>query len=144
MFLGTYHHKLDQKNRLNLPTKIVSKLSADVVVSKGFDGCLELRTATDFETYSNHLMTYSANKRESRILVRQLLANAIDLKIDKTNRILIPQNLLVESQIKDEVVIIGVGNKLEIWNKQAYEAFKIQTDSIYQDIAQGIDDEKDF
>ncbi len=142
MFLGTFYHKLDAKNRLNLPTKIVSKLSADVVLSKGFEGCLELRTLTAFENYSAQLMNYSANKRESRILVRQLLANAIDLKLDKANRILIPQNLLAESNIKDEVVIIGVGNKLEIWDKKAYQAFKESTDQIYADIAQNIDDEK--
>lgn len=114
MFLGTFNHTIDKKNRLILPTKIVTKLTENVVVSKGFDGCLELRSSNDFEAYSAKLMNLSTNKSQSRILVRQLLANAAELQIDKQNRILIPSNLLQECQISTNVTIIGVGNKLEI------------------------------
>ena len=140
MLLGTYFHSLDDKNRLILPAKIVSKLKDDVVVSKGFEGCLELRTSKNFELYVEKLMRLSQNKKESRILIRQLLANAIDLKIDKTNRILIPSNLLKESNIIDEVTIIGVGNKLELWDSKKYKKFKLETDSTYDLIAEKIDD----
>lgn len=143
MFLGTYFHTLDNKNRLILPTKLVAKLSENIVISKGFDGCLELRTISDFEKYSNQLMSYSMNKKESRTLVRQLLANAIDLTIDKQNRILIPSNLLAEAKITSkEITIIGVGNKLEIWSTTEYKNYKQSTDSTYEKIAERIDDKK--
>lgn len=141
MFLGTYFHTLDSKNRLILPTKLVAKLTENIVISKGFDGCLELRTLSDFEQYSNQLMKYSMNKAESRTLVRQLLANAIDLTIDKQNRILIPANLLQEAKITSrEITIIGVGNKLEIWSTQEYKNYKQATDDTYEKIAERIDD----
>lgn len=143
MFLGTYTHTIDSKNRLILPSKIVAKLSEDVVISKGFDGCLELRTNSEFEQHTNKLMQLSQNKKESRILVRQLLANASDLKIDKANRILIPSNLLKETNITNEVTIIGIGNKLEIWDSNTYNKFKAETDATYESIAERIDDKNE-
>ena len=111
MFLGTYEHSIDSKNRLSLPSRIVSKINEDVVVSKGFDGCLELRTLSAFEVYSEKLMQLSQNKKDSRIVIRQLLANAIDLSLDSAKRILIPISLLAESNITENVVIIGLGKK---------------------------------
>ena len=114
MLLGTYNHSLDSKKRLILPSKIVAKLDKEIVVSKGFDGCLELRTEAEFEKYSQKLLQLSQNKKEARILIRQLLANAANLVIDNANRILIPSTLLSETNIKSQVTIIGLGNKLEI------------------------------
>lgn len=89
-------------------------------------------------------MSYSSNKRESRILVRQLLANAIDLRTDKVNRILIPDTLLAETNINNDVVIIGLGDKLEIWDETTYNQFKTETDKTYIDIADKIDDHYEF
>lgn len=142
MFLGTYEHSIDSKNRLSLPSRIVSKINEDVVVSKGFDGCLELRTLSAFEVYSEKLMQLSQNKKDSRIVIRQLLANAIDLSLDSAKRILIPNSLLAESNITKDVVIIGLGNKLEIWDKGTYQKFKQETDATYAEIAEKIDKEE--
>ena len=141
-FLGTYEHSIDSKNRLSLPSRIVSKINEDVVVSKGFDGCLELRTLSAFEVYSEKLMQLSQNKKDSRIVIRQLLANAIDLSLDSAKRILIPNSLLAESNITKDVVIIGLGNKLEIWDKGTYQKFKQETDVTYAEIAEKIDKEE--
>ena len=143
MLLGTYNHSLDSKKRLILPSKIVAKLDKEIVVSKGFDGCLELRTEVEFEKYSQKLLHLSQNKKEARILIRQLLANAASLAIDNANRILIPSTLLNETNINSQVTIIGLGNKLEIWDANAYNEFKKLTDKTYEDIAERIDDQYD-
>lgn len=137
--LGTYFHTLDAKNRLIVPAKFIPVLKKEIVVNKGFDGCLELRTASEFEKFTNQLMSYSNNKKDTRILTRQLLANAADLEIDSAKRILIPQVLLAEVGITKEVAIIGVGSKIEIWDKAKYLEFKKATDSIYESIAEKID-----
>ena len=142
MFLGTYLHNIDNKNRLALPSKIAAKLSKSVVVSKGFDGCLELRTVEEFEKYSDILMSYSTNKKENRIVVRQLLANASEIVIDNVKRILIPSNLLKEVNIKNDVAIIGIGNKVELWDAKSYKEFKNKTDKTYEEIAERIEDDK--
>lgn len=142
MFLGTYYHNLDSKNRLTIPSKLLSKLGNEksIIVSKGLDGCLELRRLEDFNSYSNKLLALSQNKVNTRTILRQLLANASEIEIDVANRILLPTNLLNEAKITKEIVIIGVGNKCEIWDKNAYEEFKNRTDSILEELAENIDD----
>ena len=141
MLLGTYNHSLDSKKRLIIPAKIAAKLDKEVVVSKGFEGCLELRTELEFEKYSQKLLKLSQNKKEARILIRQLLATAANLSIDNANRILIPNVLLDETKIKTQVTIIGLGDKLEIWDTNSYNEFKKLTDKTYEDIAERIDDD---
>ncbi|GHU52715.1 transcriptional regulator MraZ [Bacilli bacterium] len=142
IYLGTYKHTIDSKNRLVLPAKFVAKLSKEIVVSKGFDGCLELRSIEDFNSFSEKLMQLSQNKKDTRIVTRQLLANAIDLEIDNVKRILIPSNLMAEANLTKNVVIIGVGNKIEIWDENQYESFKTESDKTYELLAEKIDETK--
>lgn len=139
VFLGTFKHNLDVKNRLTLPSKFTNKLLEKVVVSKGFDGCLELRSIAAIEKYADELMNLSQTKKDTRIVVRQLLANAADLEIDKANRILMPTNLLLEANLTKEVIIIGIGNKIEIWDAIKYEEFKNATDATYESIAEKLE-----
>lgn len=142
MFLGTYSHTLDSKNRLAIPSKILSLLDENkVILSKGFDGCLELRTPQAFEIYSQKLLTLSQNKLNTRMLLRQLLANAIDIGIDSAKRILIPANLIDEAKLAKDIVIIGLGDKCEIWDARAYEDFKHNSDNILEKLAENIDNE---
>lgn len=143
MFLGTYYHNLDAKNRLTIPSKILANIAdSKLIISKGFDGCLELRTLQEFEKFTNSLLALSQNKLNTRTILRQLLANASEVEIDSAKRILIPSNLLQEANLEKEAVIIGIGNKCEIWNKLAYEEFKNKTDSLLEELAEGLDDQK--
>ena len=115
MFLGTYYHNLDAKNRLTIPSKILANITdSKLIISKGFDGCLELRTLHEFEKFTNNLLALSQNKLNTRTILRQLLANASEVEIDSAKRILIPSNLLQEAKLEKEAVIIGIGNKCEI------------------------------
>ena len=141
MFLGTYNHNLDTKNRLTIPSKVLSQLgdTKTVIVSKGLDGCLELRKVSDFDAYSQKLLTLSQTKLKTRTMLRQLLANASDIEIDSANRILLPTNLLNEAHITKEVVIIGVGDKCELWDKAAYEAFKADSDKLLEELVESIE-----
>ena len=142
VFLGTFKHSLDAKNRLTIPSRLLQGIvGKSLVVSKGFDGCLEMRTPDAFKIYVDKLMTLSQNKANTRTILRQLLANAADLEIDSANRILIPSNLLEEASISKEVSIIGVGNKLELWDCKRYEEFKKNSDNILEELAEKIEDE---
>lgn len=142
LFLGTHEHSLDDKNRLSLPSKLAAKFSnRTVYVSKGFEGCLELRTVEDFEKRSQEILAYSQNKKDSRILARQILANAAEIEMDKANRILIPANLIQMAGLKKNVIIIGLGNKLEVWDTKSYAKFQDLTNSKFEEVAERIDDE---
>lgn len=144
LFLGTYKHNIDEKNRLSLPAKLVSKFSNRiVVVSKGFEGCLELRSREDFEVWSGQILSHSQTKKDSRILARQILANSSEIELDKANRILIPEVLSKLAKLHKSVTIIGLGNKLEVWDTKAYIAFQKATDSKFEAVAERIDDESE-
>jgi MraZ protein len=114
IFLGTYKHTLDDKNRLVLPTKFIARLPKKIFLSKGFDGCLEIRTPEDFNKRYEYLNQYSENKRDSRNAARIYFANSHDVEIDSAKRILFPNELISAAGIVKDVVIIGVGNKIEI------------------------------
>lgn len=142
VFLGTYNHRFDDKNRLNLPSKIANKFDRHIViVSKGFDGCLEVRSKNDFELWTNQILSYSQNKKDARILARQILANSIELEIDSANRILIPEVLKQLAHLKKNVTIIGLGNKLEIWDEKMYDKFTTETNKQFETVAERIDDD---
>lgn len=142
LFLGTYQHNIDDKNRLSLPTKLVKKFTNRVVIaSKGFEGCLELRSKEDFEVWSSKILTYSQYKKDTRTLARQILANSSELELDKANRILLPAVLMKIANLKKNVIVIGVGDKLEVWDAKAYAKFQAETDSTFEAVAERIDDE---
>ncbi len=143
MFLGTFLHTLDNKNRLMIPSKFRNSLNNKVVINKGFDGCIELRSEESFNAFASNLMNYSSNKSNSRIIVRQLLANASDVEFDNSGRILIPATLIKEANLSQEVTVIGLGNKIEIWDSLTYEKFKKETDSKFEEIAEMIDGDID-
>ena len=141
IFLGTYKHRIDEKNRLNLPSKIANKFNDHIViVSKGFDGCLEVRGKNDFDLWSKQILSYSQNKKDARILARQILANSVELEIDRTNRILIPEVLKQLAYLKKNVTIVGLGNKLEIWDDKMYAKFVFETNKQFETVAERIDD----
>ena len=142
VFLGTYKHTLDSKNRLTIPSKLLQNIvGRTLVISKGFDGCLEVRTPESFKVYADNLMTLSQNKLTTRTILRQLLANAAEVDLDNVNRVLIPSNLLNEASLNKNIVIIGVGNKFEIWDESKYENFKSNSDSLLEELAEQLDNE---
>lgn len=141
MFLGTYKHNLDAKKRLTIPSVVRNQLGKTVVISKGFDGSLNLRTPEEFKIYANKLLALSQTKLNTRIITRQLLANAAEIDIDNANRVLIPSNLLTEASIDTSVTIIGLGDKLELWNSDKYEKLKNESDGTLEEIAESIENE---
>lgn len=141
-FLGSFKHSIDAKNRLTLPTKFVVKFAkSKAVITKGFEGCLEVWTSLDFDKRVNQVLSYSQNKKNARILSRQIFANSNEVEIDKAKRILLPTNLKDMASIKKDVMIIGVGNKIEIWNLKTYEDFCQTTSKEFEKVAEKIDDE---
>jgi MraZ protein len=114
VFLGTYKHPLDAKNRLIVPSKFRDKLTSSVVISKGYEGCLEIRSHEQFKVFAEELTAHSQKIANNRLVVRQILANAFDVEFDSLGRILLPQRTLEMSNITKEAVIIGVGDHLEI------------------------------
>lgn len=126
MFLGTYYYRLDEKGRVSIPAKFRKQIGTEIIIFQGFDECLVLYPKAEFEELIRKLKKLPFDKAKSRQLQRLISAGAEKVEFDKYGRIRIPSIMREFASLKkDEVVIIiGVINHLEIWNKQTWKDFK--------------------
>ncbi|MDR0545518.1 MAG: division/cell wall cluster transcriptional repressor MraZ [Mycoplasmataceae bacterium] len=143
MLLGKFKHSIDNKNRLVLPAKFLLQLDKTIYLSKGFDGCLEIRNGDEFKKRYEELSKLSENKKDTRDASRVYFMNTQEIKIDSAKRILIPNDLLNAADIKSTVIIIGVGNKVEIWDEKRFNAFEKNITPMYEQIVERLEDKND-
>ena len=119
-FTGEYHNSLDQKNRLNIPAKFRKVLSPvnerTFVLTRGFDHCLVLYPLEDWGQVESQLRKLSSIRGKHRSFVRSVTRYATALQYDRQGRIQIPDTLLGYSGIHKEVAVIGMINKIELWD----------------------------
>jgi len=139
MFFGNYSHTIDEKGRLVIPSKIREEIGRVVYIMKGFDGALSIFKEETFVKLCQQIETLSFNKRNARAYERIQLANACELEIDKAGRVQLPAQLLAKYQIGKEVVILGVLDHIEVWNKITYEEYEKANDGNFEDIAESLE-----
>ena len=115
MLRGEYQHVLDIKGRVNFPVKIRECLGERFIITRGLDSCLFVYSDEEWHELENKLRELPMSK--SRDIQRFFFASAIEVEPDKQGRILIPQNLRDYAQLDKDVIIIGVSNRAEIWNR---------------------------
>ncbi|HEY3106269.1 MAG TPA: division/cell wall cluster transcriptional repressor MraZ [Gaiellaceae bacterium] len=121
MLLGEYEHTLDEKNRLTLPAKFRQALGGGVVVTRGMDGCLFVFTRDDWGTFvSARLEGLNPFSREARQMSRFMFAGATETELDKQGRIMLPPALMEHGRLGREVVVAGVRDHVEIWDRAAW------------------------
>lgn len=136
MFIGEYHHAIDDKGRLAIPTKFRAALKAGVVVTRGLDMCLVLYTKSEWATLAARLANMPISQANSRAFARFMLAGAMDLSCDKQGRIVLPDYLRTYAKITKEVVVAGLYNRFEIWNESAWSTYTTNTERSSGDIAE--------
>jgi len=141
MFFGNYYHSLDDKGRLVIPSKMRGEAGNKVYIMKGFDGALSLFKVDTFNKMCEEIINLPFNKKDARAYQRIQLGNACELDIDKAGRIQIPAHLLERYQIGKDVVILGVLDHIEIWNKKDYEAYEKVNDEKFEEIAEKLSSE---
>jgi MraZ protein len=122
MFLGQYRHNLDEKGRLTIPARLRESFVDGAFLTQGFDRNLRLLTEEAFTALYQKLSQLNTTDPTTRDLRRLLLANAQQVEIDKIGRILVPQFLREFAGLEIEAVIVGVGESVEIWSQEAWEA----------------------
>ncbi|WP_338971361.1 division/cell wall cluster transcriptional repressor MraZ [Spiroplasma endosymbiont of Panorpa germanica] len=123
MLLGTFEHNLDEKSRLTIPSKLRNQLGDTIYVSKGFEGCLEIRSQTEFEIWYKEISQHSSTNSNARLVARQIFSNSAEIDFDNAGRIKIPGNLLNLAEISKSVLLLGIGDKIEIWDVKKYEEY---------------------
>jgi MraZ protein len=137
MLLGTYEHTIDDKNRLTLPAKFRESFAAGVVVTRGFDRCLQAYRGEDWvRLVESRLAALDPLRPETRKLQRFLFSGASEADIDRQGRVTIPPQLLRHAQLGREVVIAGMRDHLEIWDLEAWRAELADVEGSAEDVAE--------
>ena len=123
MLIGEYEHSLDTKGRLILPAKIREDMGETFIVTKGLDGCLFGFSQTEWANFEEKLKTLPLTNKNARDFVRFFLSGATECEMDKQGRFLIVANLREYANLEKDAVIIGVGTRIEIWNKEKWKAY---------------------
>ena len=136
MFIGEYHHSIDEKGRLAVPTKYRESLGLGAVVTRGLDRCLFMYPMAAWQEISSHLATLPFSKANTRSFTRFLLAGAMDVELDKQGRIVVPEYLRTFAGLRKSVVIAGLYNRLEVWDAEAWERYRAGAEQGSADIAE--------
>jgi MraZ protein len=141
-FKGSYAYSVDAKGRVNIPAKLRKHISPEAndtfVVTRGYEQCLFLYPLDEWTTLEQSIRKLSPSNSQDRFFTRTLLQYAIESQLDSQSRISIPRELLQFSGIVDQVLILGVLERIELWNPRTHEAYlRSQTES-YENVAQKV------
>jgi len=139
MFFGSYFHTLDNKGRIVIPSKLRAEAGHLVYILKGFDGALSIYKESEFDHLVKEIESLPFNKKNSRDYLRIQLASACQLEVDQQGRVQVPAHLLAKYNISKEVVIIGVGDHMEVWDKYAYEQYEKKVEQDFEKIAENLE-----
>ncbi len=138
MLIGEYEHSLDVKGRLIMPAKLRDDMGEKFIITKGLDGCLFGFSQNEWTNFEEKLKTLPLTNKNARDFVRFFLSGAMECEIDKQGRFLISSNLREYANMEKDVVIIGVGTRLEIWNREKWKAYNSDENISADEIAENM------
>ena len=136
MFIGEYKHTIDDKGRLAIPTKFREDLAKGAVVTRGLDTSLFLFPKEEWDKLAEKLASLPLGQSNSRAFARLMLAGAMDVKLDKQGRVVLPEYLRSYAKLGKSTVIAGLFNRLEIWDEDKWQAYKTQVENDAESVAE--------
>lgn len=133
MFLGEYKHSMDDKGRLFIPAKLREALGKHFYISKGFDRCLMIYDEAQWAQFSAKLNALSMGQAKNRDIKRFFFSGADELTCDRQGRVLLAASLRQYAGIARDTVIVGVGDKAEIWAAEAWDARNEASEQLIED-----------
>lgn len=140
MFMGEYHHTIDEKGRMIIPAKFREELGPTFVVTRGMDKCLFVYPEQEWKQLEQKLKTLPFTKKDARAFTRFFFSGAAESELDKQGRVNIAPTLRSYAQLEKECVVIGVSNRVEIWSKGIWEEYFAESEESFAEIAEGIVD----
>ncbi|MGE7985924.1 division/cell wall cluster transcriptional repressor MraZ [Lysinibacillus fusiformis] len=138
MFMGEYQHSVDAKGRLIVPAKFREALGEAFVVTRGLDNCLFGYPMNEWRKLEEKLKDLPMTKKDTRAFARFFFSGATEVEIDKQGRINIPATLIQHAHLVKECVVLGVSNRIEIWAKDAWEAYFSESEQSFNEIAENM------
>ncbi len=140
MLIGEYHHNIDEKGRLIIPAKFREEIGNSFVVTKGLDGCLFVYSLVEWEKMVNKLKKLPFTKKDARTFSRFFLASATVCEFDRQGRINLMNSLTLYAGLKKECAIIGVNDRLEIWDLDKFNNLMKENEEELDEISENLFD----
>ena len=138
MLMGEFHHNIDEKNRLIVPSKFRTELGDKFVITRGIEKCLFVYSMNEWENIVSKLKTLPFTRKDSRDFTRFFLSGATICEVDKSGRTCISTPLISYANIKKECVIIGANDRLEIWDLDSWNSFFNTNEENFANIAENL------
>lgn len=136
MLIGEYIHTMDDKNRLSLPAKFRKEMGKSLVVTPGLDNCLFVFTHKEWNAIAENLAQNSMLQANNRSFNRYMFGGAQEVDVDSSGRILIPDFLKNRAQLSSKVALVGVQNRIELWDEESWNAYKEVVEGQADDLAE--------
>ena len=138
MFIGEYHHTIDEKGRMIIPAKFREELGNNFIVTRGIENCLFIYSEENWAKITNKLNSLPFTQKDARTFNRFFLSGATEVELDKQGRANISSPLIQYANLMKDCVIIGAGDRLEIWSQEAWEDMFNSTKDNMSDIAENL------
>ncbi|WP_409292113.1 division/cell wall cluster transcriptional repressor MraZ [Peribacillus sp. SCS-26] len=138
MFMGEYHHTIDNKGRIIVPAKFRESLGEEFVITRGLDQCLFGYPLEEWKQLEEKLKALPLTKKDARAFTRFFFSGATECELDKQGRINIPAPLTAYASLEKECVVLGVSNRIEIWSKPLWEDYFTNSEDSFAEIAENM------
>lgn len=139
MLLGEFKHNLDSKNRLIIPVKLRMELGEKPVLTRGLDNCLFIYSHRDWELFMEKLNKLPLGQKKARDFKRFMLSGANEIEIDDMGRILVSDPLKKYAKLQKSIVVIGVGDRIELWAETVWNGYIAESEKESGDLAEGLE-----
>ena len=138
MFIGEYHHTIDEKGRIIIPAKFRNELGKEFVITRGIENCLFAYPKENWAKICDKLNSLPFTKKDARTFNRFFMSGATNVELDKQGRVNVSTPLIDYAGLEKDCVVIGTGDRLEIWSKASWDSFFTSTKDSMSDIAENL------
>ena len=138
MFIGEYHHTIDDKGRIIIPAKFREELGNEFIITRGIENCLFVYSLNNWHQITTKLNSLPFTKKDARNFVRFFMSGATNVELDKQGRVNVTSPLIQYANLQKDCVVIGTGDRLEIWSQESWDDFFNSTKDSMSDIAENL------
>ncbi len=138
MFMGEFHHNIDEKGRLIIPSKFRNELGNKFIVTRGIEKCLFVYSIDEWNNMIDKLKELPFTKKNARTFMRMIMSGATECELDNNGRINIPNPLVSYASLEKECVVIGVNERLEIWSNEKFDEFFNENIDNFDEISENL------
>ncbi len=136
--MGEYHHTIDAKGRMIVPAKFREGLGETFVITRGLDQCLFGYPMSEWKLIEEKLKALPLTKKDARAFTRFFFSGAVECELDKQGRINLASPLLQYAKLEKECVVIGVSNRIELWDKAIWDTYVTEQEDSFAEIAENM------